>query len=173
MCFDDCFADREPQPSAPRRAAARLLDTKKSIEQLRQRGRWHAGHSIVDGQTHGGIAMGIGQTLYEQLHFDRESGQVMGGTFMEYAVPRSFQVPRYDVELREHPTAGNPLRVKGGGEGGVTPAPAAIIGAICDALRDYGVDHIETPATSEKIWRAMHRTPAELRIAQPAGATRL
>jgi carbon-monoxide dehydrogenase large subunit len=75
---------------------------------------------------------------------------------MEYAVPRSFQVPHYDVELREHPTAGNPLRVKGGGEGGVTPAPAAIINAICDALRDYGVDHVETPATPEKIWRAMH-----------------
>ncbi len=114
---------------------------------------------ILDGQTHGGIAMGIGQTLYEQLFFDRESGQVRGGTFMEYAVPRSFQVPHYDVELREHPTAGNPLRVKGGGEGGVTPAPAAIINAICDALRDYGVDHVETPATPEKIWRAMHATP--------------
>jgi carbon-monoxide dehydrogenase large subunit len=119
---------------------------------------------ILDGQTHGGIAMGIGQTLYEQLFFDRESGAVRGGTFMEYAVPRSFQVPHYDVELREHPTAGNPLRIKGGGEGGVTPAPAAIINAICDALRDYGVDHIETPATPEKIWRAMHAgTPAEKR----------
>ena len=129
---------------------------------------------ILDGQTHGGIAMGIGQTLYEQLHFDRESGQVMGGTFMEYAVPRSFQVPNYTVELREHPTAGNPLRVKGGGEGGVTPAPAAIVSAICDALRDFGVDHIETPATPEKIWRAMHAVrasaPAAARIAQPAGA---
>ena len=118
---------------------------------------------ILDGQTHGGIAMGIGQTLYEQLFFDRETGSVRGGTFMEYAVPRSFQVPNYTVELREHPTAGNPLRVKGGGEGGVTPAPAAIINAICDALRDYGIDHVETPATPEKIWRAMHRTPAELR----------
>jgi carbon-monoxide dehydrogenase large subunit len=126
---------------------------------------------VLDGQTHGGIAMGIGQTLYEQLNFDRESGQVMGGSFMEYAVPRSFQVPHYDVELREHPTAGNPLRIKGGGEGGVTPAPAAIVSAICDALRDYGVDHIETPATPEKIWRAMQRAdaPADARVAQPAG----
>jgi carbon-monoxide dehydrogenase large subunit len=126
---------------------------------------------ILDGQTHGGIAMGIGQTLYEGLNFDRESGQVMGGSFMEYAVPRSFQVPRYEVELREHPTAGNPLRVKGGGEGGVTPAPAAIVSAICDALRDYGVDHIETPVTPEKVWRALQRTdaPADTRVAQPAG----
>jgi aerobic carbon-monoxide dehydrogenase large subunit len=127
---------------------------------------------ILDGQTHGGIAMGIGQALYEQLHFDRESGQVTGGTFMEYAVPRSFQVPHYDVELREHPTAGNPLRVKGGGEGGVTPAPAAIVNAICDALRDYGIDDIDTPVTPEKIWRALHAAqpaPAVPRSAQPAG----
>ena len=126
---------------------------------------------IVDGQTHGGIAMGIGQTLYEQLFFDRESGQVRGGTFMEYAVPRSFQVPNYDVELREHPTAGNPLRgTKAAAETAAsTPAPAAIVNAICDALRDYGVDHIETPATPEKIWRAMHAAPAVARVAQPAG----
>ena len=86
---------------------------------------------------------------------DRDAGQVSGGTFMEYAVPHAFQVPHYDVGLLEHPTAGNPLRVKGGGEGGVTPAPAAIVNAICDALRDYGVDHIDTPATPEKIWRAI------------------
>ena len=85
-------------------------------------------------------------------------------------MPRSFHVPNYTVELREHPTAGNPLRVKGGGEGGVTPAPAAIISAICDALRDYGIDHIETPATPEKIWRAMNAARAstpDLRIAAP------
>ena len=110
---------------------------------------------ILDGQTHGGIAMGIGQALYEQLAVDRATGQVLGGSFMDYAVPRSFQVPHYDVSFTEHPTAGNPLRVKGGGEGGVTPAPAAIINAICDALKPYGVDHLETPATPEKIWRAI------------------
>jgi aerobic carbon-monoxide dehydrogenase large subunit len=127
---------------------------------------------IVDGQTHGGIAMAIGQTLYEGLTFDREYGQVSGGTFMEYAVPRSFQVPNYDIALSEHPTAGNPLRVKGGGEAGVTPGPAAIVGAICDALRDYGIDHLEMPVTSEKIWRAMQnaKTPAPAeRFPQTAG----
>ena len=110
---------------------------------------------IVDGQTHGGIAMAIGQTLYEGLNVDREYGQVSGGSFMEYAVPRSFHVPNYNIGLSEHPTAGNPLRIKGGGEAGVTPGPAAIINAICDALRDYGVEDITTPATPEKIWRAM------------------
>jgi carbon-monoxide dehydrogenase large subunit len=103
----------------------------------------------------------IGQTLYEGLNVDREYGQVSGGTFMEYAVPRSFQVPVYHVGLSEHPTAGNPLRIKGGGEAGVTPGPAAIINAVCDALRDYGVEDITMPATPEKIWRAMRaaRTP--------------
>jgi carbon-monoxide dehydrogenase large subunit len=124
---------------------------------------------IVDGQTHGGIAMAIGQTLYEGLAFDRDYGQVSGGTFMEYAVPRSFQVPHYDVGLSEHPTSLNPLRVKGGGEAGVTPGPAAIVGAICDALRDYGIEHLETPVTPEKVWRAMRAAetpvPSE-RIAQ-------
>jgi carbon-monoxide dehydrogenase large subunit len=126
---------------------------------------------ILDGQTHGGIAMAIGQTLYEGLKFDREYGQVSGGTFMEYAVPRSFQVPHYDIALSEHPTSGNPLRVKGGGEAGVTPGPAAIVGAICDALRDYGIDHLEMPVTAEKIWRAMQdaKTPAPARVPQTAG----
>jgi carbon-monoxide dehydrogenase large subunit len=116
---------------------------------------------IVHGQVHGGIAMGIGQTLYEGLHVDREAGQVSGGTFMEYAVPHAFQVPHYDIDLLEHPTAGNPLRVKGGGEGGVTPAPAAIVNAICDALRDYGVEHIDTPVTPEKIWRTLQAARLE------------
>ena len=126
---------------------------------------------IVDGQTHGGIAMAIGQTLFEGLKFDREYGQVSGGTFMEYAVPRSFQVPNYDIALSEHPTNGNPLRVKGGGEAGVTPGPAAIVGAICDALRDYGIDHIEMPVTPEKVWRAIQtaNVPAPSRVPQTAG----
>ena len=127
---------------------------------------------IVDGQTHGGIAMAIGQTLFEGLQFDREYGQVSGGTFMEYAVPRAFQLPNYTVGLMEHPTTSNPLRVKGGGEAGVTPGPAAIVSAICDALRDYGIEHIETPVTAEKVWRAMQNAkipaPTE-RIPQAAG----
>ena len=110
---------------------------------------------IVDGQTHGGIAQGIGQALFEEVSFDAQRGTLTGGSFMDYAVPRADQLPHYDVELREHPTAGNPLRIKGGGEGGVTPAPAAVVGAICDALRDYGVEHIDTPVTPEKIWRAL------------------
>jgi carbon-monoxide dehydrogenase large subunit len=79
---------------------------------------------------------------------------------MEYAAPRAFQVPLYDLELTEDRTAGNPLGIKGGGEAGVTPSPAVIINALCDALRPWGVIDIEMPATPEKIWRAMHRADA-------------
>jgi carbon-monoxide dehydrogenase large subunit len=112
---------------------------------------------IVDGQTHGGIAQGIGQALFERVVFDPETAQSTSANFMEYAAPRSFQVPAYDLELAEDPTAGNPLGIKGGGEAGVTPSPAAIVNALCDALRPYGALDIEMPATPEKIWRSIHR----------------
>jgi carbon-monoxide dehydrogenase large subunit len=112
---------------------------------------------IVDGQTHGGIAQGIGQALYEHIDYEPETGQPVGASFMGYAAPRAFQVPAYDLELTEDPTTGNPLGIKGGGEAGVTPSPAVIVNAICDALRPYGVTDIATPVTSEKVWRTMHR----------------
>lgn len=110
---------------------------------------------IVHGQTHGGIAQGVGQALFEDLTPDDETGEPAATSFMTYAMPRAFHLPPIEVELAEHATLGNPLRVKGGGEGGVTPAPAAVIGAICDALRPYGVEHIDTPATPERIWNAI------------------
>jgi carbon-monoxide dehydrogenase large subunit len=110
---------------------------------------------VLDGQTHGGIAMAIGQTLGERIVFDPETGSVSGTSFMDYAVPRAPDVPSYDVELVEDPTAGNPLRVKGGGEGGVTPGPAAIVNALCDALRAHGVEDLPTPVTPERIWQAL------------------
>jgi carbon-monoxide dehydrogenase large subunit len=65
-------------------------------------------------------------------------------------------VPTFDVELTEDPTGGNPLGVKGGGEGGITPAPAAVINALIDALRHHGVDHVDMPATPERVWTAIH-----------------
>jgi carbon-monoxide dehydrogenase large subunit len=116
---------------------------------------------IVDGQTHGGIAQGIGQALFEHVRFDPDTAQSTSANFMEYAAPRSFQVPLYDLELTEDRTKGNPLGIKGGGEAGVTPSPAAIVNALCDALRAYGVTDIEMPATAEKIWRAMQHAPKE------------
>jgi carbon-monoxide dehydrogenase large subunit len=107
---------------------------------------------VLDGQTHGGIAMAIGAALGEGLAIDREAAIVGGCSLMEYALPHSTDVPSYHVTLVEDPTQGNPLRIKGGGEGGVTPGTAAIVNALCDALRPYGVENVPIPATSERIW---------------------
>ena len=114
---------------------------------------------IVEGQTHGGIAQGLGQALYEGVSYDPETGALYGGSFMQYAAPRAHQLPPFVVELVEDPTTGNPLRVKGGGEGGVTPSPAAAVNAVCDALRPYGVEHVDTPLYPAKLWELIGRTP--------------
>jgi aerobic carbon-monoxide dehydrogenase large subunit len=115
---------------------------------------------IVDGQVHGGIAQGVGQALSEDTPFDAATGQVVAGSFMDYAVPRADSLPSFAVELTEDPTAGNPLRVKGGGESGTTPAPAATVNAVVDALSEFGIEHIETPATAHRIWKAIKRAQA-------------
>jgi carbon-monoxide dehydrogenase large subunit len=109
---------------------------------------------IVDGQMHGGIVQGIGQALGECVATDG-SGQVTNASFMDYPLPRADNVPSFDVELALDPTAGNPLGIKGGGEGGITPAPAAVINALADALHDYGIDHIDMPATPLRVWQAI------------------
>ena len=109
---------------------------------------------IVDGQMHGGIVQGIGQALSEGVAVDG-SGQVINASFMDYAMPRADQFPSFDVELAVDPTAGNPLGIKGGGEGGITPAPAAVINALVDALKDYGIDHVDMPATPLRVWSAI------------------
>jgi carbon-monoxide dehydrogenase large subunit len=110
---------------------------------------------LVDGQMHGGIVQGIGQALSEGVATDRDSGQVVNASFMDYGLPRADNVPRFDVLLALDPTAGNPLGIKGGGEGGITPAPAAVINALVDALTEFGIDHIDMPATPLRIWTAI------------------
>jgi len=110
---------------------------------------------ILHGQTHGAIAQGVGQALWEQCVVDADSGQVMTGSFMDYAMPRSDILPTFKTALMEIPSPSNPLGVRAGGEGGTTPALAAVINAIVDALKDYGVTHMEMPATSERVWRAI------------------
>ena len=84
-----------------------------------------------------------------------ESGQVLTGSFMDYGIPRAHLVPSFDIALTEDPTKGNPLRVKGGGEAGITPALAVVMNAIMDALKDYGVEHMDMPATPHRIWEAI------------------
>jgi carbon-monoxide dehydrogenase large subunit len=109
---------------------------------------------ILHGQVHGGVVQGLGQALTEGVIWD-DAAQVLNASFMDYAVPRADTVPNFDVALVEDPTSGNALRVKGGGEAGITPALAAAINAVVDALSEYGVEHIEMPATPARVWEAI------------------
>jgi carbon-monoxide dehydrogenase large subunit len=113
---------------------------------------------IVAGQVHGGIALGLGQALIEQIIYDRH-GQLQTGSFLDYALPRAGDLPAFHTATNEQPAPSNPLGVKGAGECGTTPSSAAVISAIADALSEFGVDHLEMPATPERIWRLIHPEP--------------
>ena len=106
---------------------------------------------ILHGQTHGGIVAGVGQALMERCVYDAE-GQLLTASFMDYAMPRADQFPFFETEISEVPSTTHPLGMRGGGEGGTTPSLATVANAVCDAL---GVDHIELPATPERVWRAI------------------
>ncbi len=110
---------------------------------------------ILHGQTHGGIAQGVGQALLEDASYDPASGQLRAGSFMDYAMPRADHFPALVTALSEVPSPTNRLGVRSGGEGGATPALPAVINAVVDALAELGVSHIEMPATSERVWRAI------------------
>jgi len=111
---------------------------------------------IVHGQLHGGVVQGLGQALAERTVYDE--GQLLSASFMDYALPRAADVPFFVSELDEsQPCTHNPLGAKGCGESGTIAAPAAVIGAILDALAPYGVADIEMPATPERIWQAIMR----------------
>jgi len=120
---------------------------------------------ILHGQTHGGIAQGVGQALLEDSHYDPQSGQLLAASFMDYAMPRADHFPALATALSEVPAPTNRLGVRSGGEGGTTPALGAVINAIVDALAEFGVRHIEMPATPERVWRAIRdaRTAALVR----------
>ena len=111
---------------------------------------------IVHGQVHGGIVQGVGQAIQENAYYDRESAQLLAGSFMDYAMPRADRMPFFDCELSEVPSPRHPLGIRPGGEGGTTPALAVVINAVVDALSEFGVTHLEMPATPERIWRAIH-----------------
>jgi len=110
---------------------------------------------ILHGQTHGGIAQGVGQALWEHCAYDAETGQLLSGTLMDYALPRADALPSFRTEISEVPSTAHPLGLRGGGEGGTTPALACVVNAICDALAELGVEHIEMPATPERVWSAI------------------
>ncbi|MBV9248178.1 MAG: xanthine dehydrogenase family protein molybdopterin-binding subunit [Acetobacteraceae bacterium] len=109
---------------------------------------------IVRGQVHGGVAQGLGQALLERTSYDA-SGQLITGSFMDYALPRANDLPNIEVDLLEVPSAANPLGVKGCGEAGSVGSPPAVINAIIDALAEDGVTHIDMPATPESVWKAL------------------
>ena len=115
---------------------------------------------IVRGQVHGGVAQGFGQAVLERTAYDSDSGQLLSGSFMDYALPRAADLPDIEVDLIEVPCGTNPLGVKGAGEAGAVGSPPAVINAIVDALRGTGVTSIDMPATPEKVWRAIHEAQA-------------
>ena len=111
---------------------------------------------LLAGQIHGGIAQGAGQALMEVAAYDT-SGQLLTGSFMDYAMPRAQDFPMFGVNYNEIPCTTNPLGIKGAGEAGSVGAPPAIVNAIVNALSDYGIDHIEMPVTAERIWEIINR----------------
>jgi aerobic carbon-monoxide dehydrogenase large subunit len=113
---------------------------------------------IVHGQIHGGITHGLGQALSEYCIYDRETGQLLSGSLLDYALPRADRLPFFNTELSEIPTPTHPLGIRPAGEGGTTPALGVVINAIVDALAEFGVTHIEMPATPERVWRAIHQS---------------
>jgi carbon-monoxide dehydrogenase large subunit len=110
---------------------------------------------IVDGQTHGAIAQGVGQAMWEQVYLEPDSGQPLCGSLMDYGMPRSDALPSFRTEIAEVLSPTNPLGIKAGGEGGTTAAPAVVVSAIVDALHELGVRHMTMPATPFAVWTAI------------------
>jgi aerobic carbon-monoxide dehydrogenase large subunit len=110
---------------------------------------------LTVGQVQGGLAQGIGQALIEHTVYDDKSGQLLSGSLMDYAIPRACDLPSFDITLTERPTSVNPLGVKGAGQAGCIGAPQTIVNAVLDALAPLGIEHIDMPATPERVWRAI------------------
>ena len=120
---------------------------------------------ILHGQAQGAVAQGLGQALMEEVRYAPEDGQLVNGSFMDYAMPRADTVPPIDTLISEVPASSHPFGIRPGGEGGTTPALGLVVNAVCHALGDLGVRHIEMPLTPERVWRA-------IRDAQHSGGRR-
>ena len=116
---------------------------------------------LVKGQIHGGVVQGLGQGLFEQLAYEPTTGQLLAGSFMDYAMPRADDVPAFDVDSHEVPTQVNPLGAKGVGEAGTVGALPALLNAVNDALAPLGVRHLDMPVTAERVWRAIRDAKAQ------------
>ena len=109
---------------------------------------------LVNGQVHGGVVQGIGQALLEHTVYD-EQGQLLTGSFMDYAMPHSYNTPNIDAVYHPVPATTNPLGVKGCGEAGCAGALTSVMNAVVDALSVYGIKHIDMPATPHRVWQAI------------------
>ena len=108
------------------------------------------------GQVHGGVVQGIGQALFEQALFDGDTGQVLSGSLMDYALPRADDIPSFEGDLsQKFPSRANRLGVKGSGQAGAIAAPATVMNAVMNALAPLGVQHLDMPATPARIWEAI------------------
>jgi aerobic carbon-monoxide dehydrogenase large subunit len=110
---------------------------------------------IVEGQVHGGLAQGLGQALLEHGVYDKESGQLLTGSYMDYAMPRADDLPSFEVATTVTPCTHNPLGAKGCGEAGAIGSPAAMMNAVMDALAPLGVRHLDMPASPHRVWQAI------------------
>ncbi len=119
---------------------------------------------ILHGQVHGGVAHGVGQAMMEAAVYEQGSGQLLSASFLDYGIPRADDFPPMEVALTEDPTKGNELRVKGGGEAGITPSSAVLMNAVIDALSAYGIEHIDMPASPQRIWAAIQVARKSTRV---------
>jgi carbon-monoxide dehydrogenase large subunit len=116
---------------------------------------------IVDGMVHGGIAQGVGQALWEGAVYDTDSGQLVTGSMMDYAMPKADMLTMYETERTVTPTPVNPLGIKGAGETGTIASTPAVVNAVVDALGGLGIDHIEAmPLTPERVWKTIQAAKA-------------
>ena len=114
---------------------------------------------IVHGQVYGGVAQGVGQALTESVVYD-EDGQLLTASYMDYGMPRAHTMAHVEALFNVVPATTNELGVKGAGEAGATGAPAAVVSAVCDALKPYGIRHLDMPLTPETVWRAIRAARA-------------
>ena len=110
---------------------------------------------LTEGQVHGGVVQGIGQAIFENVIYDPASGQLLNGTWMDYAMPRADHVPSFEIHFRQTLTSANPLGVKGAGQAGCMAAPQTIISAVLDALKPLDITDMDMPVTPERLWQAI------------------
>ena len=110
----------------------------------------------MEAQVHGGVAQGLGQAMMEEVRYDKSSGQLLTGSFMDYCMPRADDLPFFISEATNIPCPTNSLGVKGCGEAGTIAACATLVNAIIDALSKFNIEHLDMPVSPEKIWRLIY-----------------